>query len=400
MIKTLRLKFIAVSMISIMIVLSIIVAVINISSYHNIQVKADHVLNILLENDAKFPIENRSEYFLDKKVNPEMPYETRYFVVEFNDNNEIILVNTGKVAAIQTEDAVTFATQILSEEKEKGFYKNYRFQKQDHIIIFVDVGRELSAFYSLLQTSAIMSLVGFISVLILVTFFSKVVFKPVSESYEKQKQFITDASHELKTPLAIIQADVEVLELEGEDNQWINSIKNQISRLSTLVHQMVILSKMDETKELHHYDTFDLSFTLREAIEEFIPIITTKQQKLIQNIDDKYIYKGDQTLIKQMFSLLLDNATKYCVEYGTIEITFKKKGKRVEIILKNDVENIEKGNHDILFERFYRLDSSRQSSSGGSGIGLSIVKSIVDIHKGKIHAHSQNEKSIEFHIIL
>lgn len=106
MIKTLRLKFIAVSMISIMIVLSIIVAVINISSYHNIQVKADHVLNILLENDAKFPIENRSEYFLDKKVNPEMPYETRYFVVEFNDNNEIILVNTGKVAAIQTEDAV------------------------------------------------------------------------------------------------------------------------------------------------------------------------------------------------------------------------------------------------------------------------------------------------------
>ena len=341
-----------------------------------------------------------------------------------------MLVDTGKIAAVETEDAVAFAEEILESGRKHGFYNSYRYQvvtEEDSVmILFVDRSRELASFQTLVFASVSMSLLGLLTVFLLVLFFSKKVFRPVAASYEKQKQFITDASHELKTPLTIISANVEVLEMEladahpadwkqsagdvdegklmeGSDlqeNTWIKSIKNQIARLTVLVEQLVTLSRMDENNELKEACDFSLSDAVQETVELFCQPAERKGILLETDVQENANYHGEEKLIRQMVSLLMDNAVKYSPEGGNIKVTLSTKGKHYHLTVRNTTEEIPRGNLDILFERFYRLDSSRNSGTGGSGIGLSIVKSIVEAHKGRISARSEDGRSLTIGVVF
>lgn len=428
MISRLRRNFILVAMCSMAAVLAVIVGTMNLVSYFNMVDKADIILELLAENDAVFPImpeylepgeippgemlwgqkevpKQKQDFRRMKGMSPETPYETRFFSVKFNASGQVIMVDTGKIAAVATEDAVTFAEEILESGRSSGFYESYRYkvvtETDSTMMVFVDRSRELASFRTLAVTSVSMSLVGLLAVFILVLIFSKKVFRPVAVSYEKQKQFITDASHELKTPLTIISANVEVLELESyEENVWLNSIKNQIARLSTLVEQLVTLSRMDERNTLQEACDFAIADAVEETAELFAVAAEAKAIQLDIQVEGAHVYHGDEKQIRQMVSLLLDNAVKYTPENGSIKVSLVPKGRHYELTVQNTAEELPQGNLDILFERFYRLDSSRSSKTGGSGIGLSIVKSIVEAHKGKISASSSDGKSLRVVVTL
>ena len=245
-----------------------------------------------------------------------------------------------------------------------------------------------------------MSVIGFITVLILVITFSKIVLRPVAQSYEKQRQFITDAGHELKTPLTIIDANTEVIEMENGESQWTKSIRNQVDRLTTMVGQFITLSKMEEKNENFHKTDISLNIVLNESLEPFDAVFLSKNIK-INTFSEKDIHiSGDEKLLRQLFEILIDNATKYASENSTFSISMKRKSRKNMLTFENESNTISEGNLDILFDRFYRTDASRNSATGGSGIGLSVAKSIVTLHGGTIHAKSDDGKKIQIIILM
>ena len=407
MITDLRKKFILVSMCSMMIVLLGIVGGILSIGYKRIESRADRVLAILAENNGKFPdsVPDSKPPEIHKKnhrefqFSPEAPYETRYFSVTLDENGNSISTQTGNIAAVQDEDAAGYAETVWKKNRKTGFYKNYRFYQakgKETTVFFVDCSSELDGFYGTLLKSFIISLFGSFLVLVLLLLLSKKVFRPVEESYEKQKQFITDASHELKTPLTIIDANTEVLEMTEGENEWTASIRKQVKRLAYLTQQMVTLTRMEESRQAGEMSILPLSRVMEEATEPFCQVAEREGKKLILSIEPEISGRGNEEMLFQLVSLLLDNALKYSLPGSGICFRFRKKGRRAELSVLNETRMISKGNLDILFERFYRTDASRSSETGGSGLGLSVAKAIVQAHKGKIHAFSADGKTIVF----
>ncbi len=430
MIRQLRKQFIIVAMCSMLAVLAVIVGSLNAASYLGIVRRADRILNMLAENEGRFPedypgrehmagggrktdghrpgpeIFGAPDAFLE--FTPETPYDTRFFSVRLDGSGEVVSVDTGRIAAVETGEAIQYAQEIWSARSASGFVGSYRYlnrtagEAAGGRIIFVDCGRDLMAFRSLLFTSAGVSLLGLSVVFVLVFIFSGKVFAPVEESYRKQKRFITDAGHELKTPLTVISANVDILELEGRESQWTASIRNQVNRLGRLTEQLVLLSGLEE-EEKTVSEPCDLSEIVTETAAVFEPMLCAGGRRLKLEVEQGIICRGDRAKLGQMVELLLENALKYASDPGEIRLSLESAGGRARLLLWNTVEEgsgIVPGSLDILFERFYRLDASRNSGTGGSGIGLSIVKAIVRQHGGRITAKSEDGRSVSFEISL
>ena len=411
MIKKLRRKFVTVAMCSVIAVLAVIIGIINAAGFYNLSQKADETLAVLSENGGVFPKPEKEKGSKaggkplgPHGMSPEAPYETRYFSVLFSGSGEIISVNTGSIAAISTEEAMEYARQVYHSGKTSGFYSDYKYSFSDgaqgRLLIFLDCGRDLSTLRSFFLTSLWVSLAGIAGVLVLVLLFSKIAIRPVAESLEKQRQFITGASHEIKTPLTIIDASLSVLEMEAGESQWTESIHNQVNRLSQLTSNLVALARMDEENNRLKTMDFSLSDAVEETLEPFLPLAEAKGKVLELEIQPNLSYQGDEQAIRQMVSTLADNAMKYSDERGVIRAVLKKQGKNCVLTIFNTVETIDPGNLDRLFERFYRGDSSRSSEIEGYGVGLSLAKAIVLSHKGKIHAQSTDGKSLTITVTL
>ncbi|RHQ98920.1 sensor histidine kinase [Peptoclostridium sp. AF21-18] len=412
MIKKLRKKFIAISLLSTFIVLSVIISGIHIMNYHRIENDADRMLSLIAENEGKMPFgkpkfEMGKKYDFGKrdmiKFSPETPYETRYFSVVIGANGIVERSDTGKIAAIDTESAVQYAKERYNGNKSSGFEGNYRFLKSEKdgktIITFLDCTRELEGFRSFIIISIIVSVLGLLAVSALIVIASKVILKPVEESYTKQKQFITNAGHEIKTPLTIIDANTEVIEMINGESEWTESIKNQVKRLASLTSDLISLSRMEEESRFVMND-FPISDVVEEEYEVFKGMADIKGKEMISEIEKNLSYNGDEKAIRQLTSILLDNAIKYTDKNGVIKIKLKKSGRKINLSVYNTVESITKEDTKRMFERFYRADSSRNSETGGYGIGLSIASAIVSAHKGKIHADTDDGKSLKISITI
>ena len=264
----------------------------------------------------------------------------------------------------------------------------------------MDCTRNLSTFRAFLFTSILVSILGLLSVFVLVLFFSRLVMKPVAESYEKQRQFITDAGHEIKTPLAIIEANRELLEMEYGENEWNNSIQRQTARLADLTDGLIYLSRMEEAeKHLQHMD-FSISALAEETAQSFQTLADLQDRHFSVEIEPLLSYCGDESSIHRLFSILIDNAIKYSPPQGTVKVTLNKRGKNIQFMVYNTVAHLSAESLPFLFDRFYRADSSRNSETGGYGIGLSIARAITDAHKGKISAKSTDGQSLLITVIL
>ncbi|MCI9081994.1 MAG: HAMP domain-containing histidine kinase [Lachnospiraceae bacterium] len=411
MIKKLQARFILISMLSMILVLTIIMGSVNFLNYQRMVKNADLTLLFLSENSGQFPPfsptekEDRQHWSLPKHRNPkpwnmspEMPYETRYFSVHLAKNGQILSTDTRKIAAIDEETASEYAAQIYDSKKPSGFLSCYRYliktSADGSHIIFLDCSRNLDTFRSFLLTSILVSLTGLCSVLGLVFFFSKIVMRPISESYEKQRRFITDAGHELKTPVTIINANREILELENGENEWTKGIQKQTSKLADLTNQLIFLSRMEESEHQLQKIDFCISDLVEETIQSFQAPAATQNKAFSTHVTPFLSYCGNEASIRQLISLLLDNAVKYSPPQSQIEVTLEKRGKNICFTVYNPTESISHENLSHLFDRFYRTDTSRNSETGGYGIGLSIARAITDAHKGKISAESKDGVSL------
>lgn len=365
-------------------------------------------------------------------ISPESQFDTRYFTVTINSNGEVENIDTSKIASVSSENAAEYAKKLWKSGKKgdgkSGFAESCKYLTVDEdgstMYIFLSCQRELSTIKTYILASVGISVFGLVVVFIMIYFFSGKILKPVSESYEKQKRFITDASHEIKTPLTIIDANTEVIEMMEGENEWTSSTRKQVARLTSLTEKLVFLSRMDEEATKLEMLEFSLSDAILDTAEPFKTVARTKGKKLTIDVTDGILYTGDEKTIRQLISILLDNAMKYsgcssvscektpqtqndCVTTinpaPEIEISLKQSGKNRIITVWNTVDetaNIKKGRQDMLFERFYRTDTSHNSKTGGFGIGLSAAYAIVKAHKGKITAESKDGRSIKFTIVL
>lgn len=404
MIKKLQIKFVILSMSALLLVLSIIMVSINLVNYHSVIRDADKVLVLLSENQGKFPVRKGEKDMMGKELppnmSPELPYESRYFSVSLNKNTgSVIQAETSRITSVDTSEAIAYAQEVIDSGRTGGFLSRFRYLVNtgtDSVqVIFLDCGRRLDSFRAFLLASVGISFAGYLVVFALIAFLSHRIIRPISESYEKQKRFITDAGHEIKTPLTIIHADADVLEMELGENEWLQDIQKQARRLTSLTNDLVFLARMEESSDSMTMIEFPVSDVISEACASFQALAQTQNKTLQCRIKPMLSLKGNEKAIQQLIHLLLDNALKYSPAGSTISLTLEKQNKQLILSVFNPTEQkIEKENLPQLFERFYRMDPSRNSQTGGHGIGLSVAKAIVTAHNGKIQARTTDGKSL------
>ena len=404
MIRKLRIKLIIASMVSLLAVLLVIMSAVNLVYYGQVIQEADSTLALLAANDGFFPKSNH-EFPPDGKfpkrephLSPELPYETRYFFVTLAEDGSARSVNTGKIAAVDTADAIAYAQSVWAQGKTQGFADQYRFlvdtSSSEPLILFLDCSRGLANFKTLLLSCIGVSFVGSLLVLLLLIFLSGRIVRPFLENYEKQKQFITDAGHELKTPLTILNADAEILAMDYGENEWVSDIQTQTKRLADLTNDLILLSRMEEEQTQLQMLELPLSDIAEETITPFQAVARTQGKALELHIQPMLSLRGDEKSLRKLFSILLDNAVKYSVPQSTISCTLEKQKNFIRLSVWNAVDHITKAQTEHLFDRFYRTDQSRNSQTGGYGLGLSIALAIVTAHKGKITATTADEASL------
>ncbi len=382
MFKKLRIKFIAIAMCSVFAVIFTIVCGINIANHIRITKSTDEIVQLLIDGDGQF---SRPPFF----QNPELPYKTRYFVVDFDSEGNVVFVNADNVAAVDIATAMKYATELYDENKANGFYGNYRYgicrtRFNTTRYVFVDCTSELDSFNHVLIASTITGAVGLLIIFLLILLLSGKIMKPVAESYYKQKRFITDAGHEIKTPLTIIGADTDIIEMQNGQSEWTTGIKTEVARLTSLTEKLIMLAKMDEGSQIIMTD-FSLSDAVEETARSFSAVALSRGRMLNLSIEHSVTYHGNEELIRRLTSILIDNAIKYSDEDSEITVSLTQSGGK-RLVVKNINEAFSAKDVDRIFDRFYRGDSSRSSETAGHGIGLALAKSIIAAHKGKITA--------------
>lgn len=428
MVKTLQRKFILITMLALISALLVVVGGINGINIYQVNKKSEILLSMLAENGGNFPQQTKKDphpqmeekdgktvskeespkeaprkEILDYPISEETPFETRYFTVTVAEDSSDSLemsVNVSHIAAVSEEEAKEFTEELIEKEKNSGYYGRYRYRKAEtedgkSIYIYVDCLNDLRSIQNFAVNSLLVGGIFLVLVLILVSVFSKRAIRPVVESMEKQKQFITDAGHEIKTPIAIILANTEVIEMCEGESEWTKSIKNQVSRLTELVGSLLMLSKMDETRQQIEMREVKFGKLIKEISDSFHTMLVQKNQKLELMVDEKLSVYGNEKEICQLGTILMDNAVKYTPDGGRMRISLKRKEKMAVLDFYNECESLPQGDLNRLFDRFYRADSSRSRESGGYGIGLSVAKAVVKNHKGKISVKAQ-EKGILF----
>lgn len=267
------------------------------------------------------------------------------------------------------------------------------------MIVFVNGETVRGMTYHILYTVFLVLIVILGLILLLIIFISKRAVKPAAEIYEKQKQFVTDANHELKTPLTLILSNLDIIESETGRNEWLDDIRSEGERMSELINQLVMLSRMDEDASDIEIRRFDLSSMAEDVISEFENLSAEKQKTLSAVIQPSILYNGDEGLIRRLLSILLDNAVKYCDPGGTIAVSVYERAHHPVIITENTYRNVDRLELNRLFDRFYRADKAR-TFSGNFGVGLSIAKGIAKKHKGDIAAYKKNIDIIGFKVTL
>jgi len=404
MIRRLRWKFILIAMLSLLTVLAVIMITINVLSYKGVVSRADETLDIIAERQGRFPVLPQMPGFPQyKEWEREIPVESRFFFVSFTKNMEPVSVITGNITVIDAEDAINMAERALKNSKERDFFGNYRYLiKKDRNfinVIFLDCSSALSTNRNFALISVLISAIGSLAVFMLLFFLSKLVTEPVSESVEKQKRFITDAGHELKTPLTVIDADAELIAMENGDSEWLTDIKQQTKRLAALTNDLIYLSRMEEEGYKLPFVEFPISDLAHEITQSFVSLFRANGKTVDIRIESMLTVKGDEKSITQLMSIMLDNASKYSPDGDTVEIELKRQGKYVSFAVVNGAEGITQDRAERLFDRFYRGDVSREERSG-YGLGLSIAKAIVTSHKGKITANVRDGERLEISAFL
>lgn len=407
MIYRLNRNFILISAASIFGVILVIFVLISVLSVSSTNATLDELTDSLSQGNGRFP-ESFEEHldipdgFAPRPMGLETRFSTRHYTVWFDRNDEPIRVDTEFIHAVDAEEAVDYAVEALDEDKERGWLDHYRYKIYDTslgtAVVFVDGSNNLSSLYQSLGITLVVLVCASLVILLLIALISKRVMKPVAESYEKQTQFITDANHELKTPLTLILTNLDIAEQELGENEWLQDIRSEGQRMTGLVNQLVALSRMDESDKAPELTRLAFSELVADTVSEFEPLLSQRQKQLQVQIAPAVTCTGNETLLRRLVSILMDNAAKYCDEQGTITVTLQKQ-RQVVLTVENTYKQVADIPLDKLFDRFYRADKAR-TYTGSYGIGLSMAKSIAEKHHTHITAYQKDDHTIGFKVAL
>ena len=310
------------------------------------------------------------------------------YKLEINDNNVI------KESNGVTDEIRNYAIKISNNNQEEGYIGNYIYKirkvgNNGKEITLMENEDAIKRLKFTVMSAVIIGLIAIVGVYIIAKRIARTIVKPVEESFEKQKQFVSDASHELKTPLAVIEANADVLQDKVGENKWITYIQNEVQSMNKLVNDLLTLSKMENTKDTN-FQSYNLSKEIQMSVAVFESMIYEKKIKLKTNINGDIEFNGDKDDIKHIISIILDNAIKHTKENGEIIVNALKEKNEIKIEIKNQGEPIPEEEQEKIFERFYRVDKARSRSEKRYGLGLSIAKGIVDKYNGEIKASSKD----------
>lgn len=398
MIGSLRRKFISISMISIFIVFSCIFISLMVFTKIQTNRSVDMLVDTISSNDGVFPKFDPSKQRMPVQmpysdvITEETQFSTRFFSVWLDDQKQIVNTNMDSVSTITEQDVEDYTDKVLKRGKERGWIGDYRYRIMDTengtTVVFVN-GNTYNNTSNRLLFTALLVLLGSASlILILTVVVSKRAVRPVAESYEKQRQFITDANHELKTPLTLILSNLDIVESELGKNEWLDDIRSEGERMGLLINQLVTLSRMDESTDSVMREEFNLSSAVADTVSEFESLAEERGHTLTSSVSPSVYYYGDESLIRRLTAILLDNAIKYCDAGGNIQLSLTCRRHQV-LTVENTYQDVDKLELNRLFDRFYRADKAR-TFSGSFGIGLSIAQSIVKSHKGNIAAYRKS----------
>ncbi|MBQ7639216.1 MAG: HAMP domain-containing histidine kinase [Clostridia bacterium] len=396
MINRLKRKFILIATVFMLLLMAALLAIMNTVNYKAVTTESDEILDVLSQPETSFlfdmlpPGMEGVRDFVRRGMSPEVPYESRFFIVTVSDEGEIIQSDLSRIISVDDASVDYYVERALSGNAERGFIGEFRYAKTAYgsgtRIIFLDCGRKLDSFRSFLRTSLTVGAFGCVTVFIAFVLAAGKIVAPIAESYEKQKRFISDAGHEIKTPLTIINANVDLLELDG-DSEELTEIRKQTERMTKLTNDLVMLSKMEEQGHTLQKVELPLSDLVNETGAAFRAPAVSKGIDLEINVEPGVTAKASPDAIRQMLSILLENAVKYTPEGGNISLEMKRNKKSAVITVRNtSVDSVDEKALQHVFDRFYRTDASRNSQTGGHGIGLSIAKAIADAHEGEISA--------------
>ena len=391
MISSLRRKFILIAMASLIGTMTVLCAAIGVSNYSATTSRVDRAISILHQNEGAFlsPGSHFDPSDFNFQVTPETAFEMRYFIIELTAQREIESVNLEHIAALDRQTVVNTVSRIMEAGAERGYVDYYRFgifpgEDGRSTVIVLDCFLQLQAVNNMVRITVFIFLACVLIVFILLLFLSKRAIRPFVDNLERQRQFVTDASHELKTPLAILSADMGLLEDAYGADKWLESAKAQITRLDRLIKNLVELARTEETVKENSVAVFDLSEIAQASADTFQPLAEADGKSLTAEIAAGISLKGVQDNFLRLFSILLDNAVKYCDPGGTIHLSVAIRGRNTCISISNPCTGVDPAQLPRYFDRFYRADSSRARSTGGYGIGLSTAKAIATRHRGRI----------------
>lgn len=411
MIQKFRWKFIYISIASLFVVLVVTMGTLLTINYQQSKAEVNRVLDTLVKNDGHLTpgnaqplFGNQKDYinrnFLGGRYNPEAVYQYRYFSVKVGPKNKIQILNDDNVYQVSSSQVKKISQRILKSGQKSGVieigqndyqYRQTKTKMGDQIIVFLNESLIFNRFWLLLKISILLGIGALIVFALVLMAVSRRAIKPIIETYHKQREFVTNAGHELKTPLAIISANTEMQEMLGDDSEWIESTKDQTERLTKLINRLIALARTGETGEII-VGKVNFSEIVKSDAQDFKSVMQKNGLHYQAEVSSGIFVRGEEHSLKELVNILLDNACKYCDEGGKVIVSLNKSrlGKHAILKVKNSYADGKGKDYQHFFDRFYRQDESHNSKKSGFGIGLAMARDLVEAFKGKINVHWKN----------
>ena len=405
MFKQLQKSFVKSAMLSFTAVLLVVLVAVNVVNYRQTVNQVDRLGTMLVNNDGTFP--DAPEGGMAPKEHPEhgMPkgmefrkddqMATRYAVVRVA-NGTVQSVDRTHLVSLDEEALKELGLRVAQGSATQGWEGSLRYQvaKTDAgtMVVLVDANKETQQISRLMMVTGAVFVLCLAVVYVLVRLVSKRAIRPFVENVERQQQFIANASHEIKTPLAVLSANTDLLAMMGTEAKFVDSNKRQIKRLNSLVEQMLILSRYDEGEATATKEEVDLVAVTKTIVEEILPVLNEKGLQVEFTGEAQTIITTNKSAMTELIRILLDNAMKYTVGKPVITV----EAKRNQLAIGNATEPMTKEQVSQIFDRFYRVDSSRNRTTGGSGLGLSIAQKIAETNDVQLTAELTSETQIRF----
>ncbi|KXT66467.1 sensor histidine kinase [Streptococcus sp. DD04] len=411
MFRKLRVRFILIASVAVTGILFFLVGALNSVRFLQTTGEIQAVLNILSDNQGEFPSVQATAQALDNdRISIDTIYQYRYFSAVFNEDGTVYSSNLNNISNLSQEQALKSAKSVVKQHRKNGIFtiggQYYSYQvtrdakTKRYLAVVLDSTKYLEDRNDFLWVSIRSALYSVIFFIVVISVVSSWAIRPYVRNYEKQKRFITNAGHELKTPLAIISANTELQELMTGENEWTESTKDQVNRLSNLINQMVSLARLEEQPDIALVDV-DFSSLVQKVAQDFKSVAEKAGKDYQIRVQDDIHVKASQDELYELISILIDNACKYCDEDGQIFVTLTKakRRKRARLIVSNSYADGKNVDYSRFFDRFYREDESHNHKQAGYGIGLSMAESLVNLFKGKI-AVSYKKGFISFTVLI